>query len=420
LRMDILYRMRRNRIEISGLKWSRKLRTMPKSALVIFAVFISINIFTVTDAASQSSPFSGMRLTGYVKYMNTVSFDEFDSPWLTDNLLHNRLNFRWLLNDNLTLNAGMRNRVIYGDYVRLIPGYDVMISHDDGYLDFLTNNIWSNQSAILTTTFDRFYMEYRQNNLSVSLGRQRINWGQSFAWNPNDIFNVYSFFDFDYEERPGSDALRVRYYTGFASAAEFAMKIDGDNNITAAGMYRFNTRGYDFQVLGGIMGDTDYVAGGGWSGTISDMGFTGEVSYFHPQTNAADSSGVLLVNTGLNYMFPNSVLLNFEAIYNGYFDHIDLAGFTDIYFMPLSVKTISFSKFSWFGQVAYPLHPLLNASLAMMYLPSLGDGYFVMPSLEYSASDNMDISVLGQRFSGEFRGMKENLNMFFLRFRLSF
>jgi hypothetical protein len=38
--------------------------------------------------------------------MNTASFDEFDSPWLTDNLLHNRLNFRWLINDNLTFNAG--------------------------------------------------------------------------------------------------------------------------------------------------------------------------------------------------------------------------------------------------------------------------------------------------------------------------
>lgn len=32
------------------------------------------------------------------------------------------------------------------------------------------------------------------------------------AWNPNDWFNTYNYFDFDYEERPGTDAIRVRVY----------------------------------------------------------------------------------------------------------------------------------------------------------------------------------------------------------------
>ncbi|MDY6801019.1 MAG: hypothetical protein SVU94_07320 [Bacteroidota bacterium] len=44
--------------------------------------------------------------------------------------------------------------------------------------------------------------------------------------------------------------------------------------------------------------------------------------------------------------------------------------------MPMSVKTILYSKFSWFGQVSYPIHPLVNATLAAMYFPSLGNGYF--------------------------------------------
>ncbi|MFO7923051.1 MAG: hypothetical protein R6U58_05100 [Bacteroidales bacterium] len=361
-----------------------------------------------------------LRLTGYIKYMNTVSFNKFDSPWMVDNLYHNRLNFRWKLSGNLSFAAGMRNRFIYGDYVSNIPGYKDIVSQDNGCLDFLTGNILSNQSSVLTTTFDRFYMEYNTSKLSVTLGRQRINWGQSFVWNPNDIFNAYSFFDFDYEERPGSDALRIRYFPGFTSVADIAVKIDSENNVTAAALYRFNSWGYDIQFLGGIIGATDYVAGAGWSGSISSLGFNGELSYFHPQNKATDSLGVALVNTGINYMFGNSLHLSFEAIYNGYFSKLDMNSFTDLYFMPLSVKTIAFSKFSWFGQVSYPVHPLLNASLSAMYLPSLEDGYFAMPSLAYSAGNNLEISLLGQRFSGKFGNKSENLNMFFMRLKLSF
>ncbi len=72
------------------------------------------------------------------------------------------------------------------------------------------------------------------------------------------------------------------------------------------------------------------------------------------------------------------------------------------------------------GRATYPVHPLLRASLAMMYLPSLGRGYFVMPSAEYSAGDDLDISLLAQRFSGEFEESREKLNMLFVRFRLTF
>ncbi len=86
----------------------------------------------------------------------------------------------------------------------------------------------------------------------VTLGRQRINWGQTFVWNPNDIFNAYSYFDFDYIERPGSDAVRLQYFPSSSSVAEFAVKVDDENDITAAGLYRFNKWGYDIQFLAGL------------------------------------------------------------------------------------------------------------------------------------------------------------------------
>lgn len=387
---------------------------MKRLTVFFIAFFVSLS------ASGQEENEPRYSINGYVKYMNTVIFDDVDSPWFIDNLVHNRLNFKGYISDNLTVATDMRNRLVYGDYVKFIPGYGKQLSADDGFFDFLTNKIYSNPSSVLVSSFDRLYMDYSTERFALTIGRQRINWGQSFAWNPNDIFNSYSFFDFDYEERPGSDAIRVQLFPSYTSAVDAAVKVDEDRNVTAAGLYRFNTHGFDIQFLGGVLDSSDFVIGTGWSGNLWKMGFNGEASYFHPQKNFTDSAGIVLVTAGVNFMFSNTLYVNFEAIYNGYFNKLNLSNFTDLYFMPMSVKTISFSKFSWMAQVSYPIHPLLNSSFAMMYFPSLGNGYFLMPSLAYSASNNLEVSLLGQRFYGKFNGSGEELNMIFLRFRLSF
>lgn len=111
-------------------------------------------------------------------------------------------------------------------------------------------------------------------------------------WNPNDIFNAYSFFDFDYVERPGSDALRLQYYNSEVSSTELAVKMNRDKQVTAAGLYKFNAFEYDFQVLGGTLNQTDYVVGCGWSGAIESVSFRGELSYFQPKNKFSDTTGV--------------------------------------------------------------------------------------------------------------------------------
>lgn len=372
------------------------------------------------SAGAQPQREPRLSLNGYVKYMSSVMFDEFDTFWTLDNLLHNRLNIEWHPGESLTFTAGIRNRMMYGDYVKLIPGYAGLVSRDDGLLHFLTGNLVDSRSMILTTTFDRLNFEYSLGKFDITIGRQRINWGQSFVWNPNDIFNSYSFFDFDYEERPGSDGVRVRFYPGYTSSLEAAVKAGRDKNLTAALLYRFNAGGYDLQFMGGITDSTDLVVGTGWSGNLGKAGFTGEVSYFHPQTNFPDSTGVLLASAGISYISENSLSLSAEVLYNGYYGRTGLGNFEELWFRSLSVKTISFSKFSWFAQVSYPIHPLLTGTLAAMFFPSLGNGYFLMPSLVFSAAENMEASLFAQRFDGEFSGNREKLNLFFLRFRYSF
>ncbi len=389
---------------------------------MLIRILLALAVFALIPSGiqAQEDKLESYCLNGYLKYMNTVSFDKIDSPWLIDNLIHNRLNFRWYFNENLTFVTDMRNRIIYGDYIKLIPGYSKMISKDDGFLDFLTQSVYSNSSSVLITNIDRLYAEFNSKNLTITAGRQRINWGQSFAWNPNDIFNSFSFFDFDYEERPGSDALRIQYFPSYTSALEGAIKIDKNNYVTAAGLYRFNAAGYDFQALTGILDTSDFAVGFGWAGSIKSIGFNGEATYFHPQKNPSDSLGVLIATIGFNYLFKNSMFLNIETIYNGYFSSISLSNFSNLYFLPPSVKTISFSKFTWFAQLSYPIHPLVNVSLAAMLFPSLSYGSFIMPSFSYSAGENLEVSVVGQRFSASFNNQNENMNMLFIRFKFSF
>lgn len=108
------------------------------------------------------------------------------------------------------------------------------------------------KSYVLNIAIDRLWLDFTHKNFQATLGRQRINWSQTFVWNPNDLFNTYSYFDFDYEEKPGSDAVRLQYFTSASSKAELLVKAGKDKKVTAAALYRFNKWKYDFQGLAGI------------------------------------------------------------------------------------------------------------------------------------------------------------------------
>ncbi|CAN0327173.1 unnamed protein product, partial [Chrysoparadoxa australica] len=160
------------------------------------------------------------------------------------------------------------------------PYYGDFIDVNNDYFDLSWMPI-NNDNLVIHTMIDRLYFEWNKNDWEVSLGRQRINWGMNLAWNPNDLFNAYSFFDFDYEERPGSDALRIRKYTGYASEIDFAIKAGDDiADITTALKYQINKWNYDIQFIGGLM-KNNVAIGTGWAGNLWNAGFKGELTYLN-------------------------------------------------------------------------------------------------------------------------------------------
>lgn len=369
--------------------------------------------------AQETDPLRNFSFHGYLKYLNSI-MDRKGTVWINESMFHNRLEFSWNPNPNLEAGASLRNRFIYGDWVESFPSYKKLISKDHGYFHKLTRNVVDDDSYLLNTSVDRLWMNMRRGKFEVRIGRQRINWGQAYAWNPNDIFNTYSFFDFDYEQKPGSDALRLMYYPSFTSFAEVSVKIDHDQEVTAAGYYRLNQWGYDWQILGGIFNGHEYVAGLGWAGHINDAGFNGEITYLIPEKHFHDTSGILLTTLSVNYMFNNALYLQFESYYNGNFQYMDMHNFINYYYRPMTIKTLSFSEFSWFGQASYPIHPLLEGTMAFMIFPDI-EGFFIHPSLRYSLTDNVHLSAFAQFFEGRFSGEnKERINFMFFRFKWSF
>jgi hypothetical protein len=360
----------------------------------------------------------------YISNMQSVMIDSLKGNWISDNIIHNRINYFYYPNNHFTFSAQMRSRIIYGESVKYNNGYAASIDNDQGFLD-LSMNIANEKSFLINTSLDRLFLKYSNGNFVTIIGRQRINWGQNYVWNPNDIFNVQNFFDFDYIEKPGSDAVRIQYYTGPASNAEFVAKLDKKNNLTSALYYRFNKWGYDFQLLGGIFEQTDYVAGAGFTGHINSIGLNGEYTFFKPLDNAKDSGSMMLLGIGADYMFSNSLYLQFEGLYQYSEKKQSINDFYSWYAGSLNVKKLSFSEFSFFSNLSYSFTPLLNSSITVMIFPEI-NGFFTGPSLNYSITQNMEFSTIFQAFSGVLpdpvSGIKTRKSLYlgFLRYKVNF
>ena len=394
--------------------------------------FLSLQVF------SQEYAPKNWELNGYITNMQSMlNMPMLGDEWISNNYFHNRLNFYWYTNEHFTASVQLRNRLFYGDYVQIdtTHAFENSLCDDIGFMD-LAHNFNSKhhlpKSFILNSIIDRLWLQYSIGKLEVKVGRQRINWGQTFAWNPNDIFNTYSFFDFDYIERPGSDAIRIQYYTGMASSLEAAVKLDSANNVTAAGLVRLNKWNYDIQFLGGLLNSSDYAVGGGFSGNIRNVAIRGEMSYFHPIENFSDTSGIFYLSAGADYSFSNSLYLQFEALYS-YVPKELKSNIMEFFSGTQDVKKLSFSEYSIMGQLSYPISPLVSGGIAAMGFYDSQDyngkklsGFYLGPNISCSAGQNFSLGINYQYFQGNFPDMltgnlkNQQFNFAFFHIKWSF
>lgn len=360
-------------------------------------------------ARAQSSFFD---ISGYLKFLSAASTYPNLDKTLYDQLVHARINTAWHPSKSLRGELDLRTRVYWGDSVRDIPHFQdqVTTDYDFGNLDAV---LWSERNSISYAQIDRLWLDYSASKLELTLGRQRIAWGTALVWNVIDLYNPKSVLDFDYEEKPGTDAIRLQYYTGPVSKVEVAAKPGktADQTIVSA-LYSMNAFGTDFYGVGGIRNNR-WVAGGAWAGSILKGGFRGEflVSQAPNKTEStvppvpeifgssifAYDRPVASVVLSADYTFPNTFYVHTECLYNsnGKTKYAGVFGQE-----ALDAGMLSPARWSLYQEFAYDVTPLMRATIYGIFNP-VDHSSILVPMVTYSLKTNLDLLVIGQLASGK-------------------
>ncbi|HVO72934.1 MAG TPA: hypothetical protein VMT35_02860 [Ignavibacteriaceae bacterium] len=363
---------------------------------ILVILFLSLNF-----AYAQLSSFE---INGYAKYLFSSSKLPSANERYDDHLLHARLNTHWYPFENFKAAMEMRLRGYYGETVEHTPNFTDRIKGKYDYLD-LGAVLWEKKKSVGYGEIDRLYLDWNYDKLQLTLGRQRIAWGTSWAWNPTDIFNPYSVLDFDYEERPAVDAIRAQYYTGPVSKIEFAFKpAEEKENVIAAGLLSLNYNDYDFNFLGGIKYDR-WLAGFSWVGDISGAGFRGEVLVSEgakriiPSFNSSFGSDNVIYSFVLSgdYTFPNSFYIHTEVLHNS----SGVKDLTALFQQQASnIGMLTAARWSLYQEFAYDIHPLVRGTIFGIFNPD-DKSFAVIPSVSYSVITNLDLLLLVMLFDGK-------------------
>jgi len=347
-------------------------------------------------------PDKNWSLDGYVEYMANVNRPD-DFPSYVDHLVQQRLNYEYRFTQQLRFNLGMRNRLMAGDTIKL-ANYADFIEADRGYFNLSFN--WLDENDFLgNSQLDRLYIDWSNQYWQTRIGRSRINWAMSTLWNPNDIFNSYSIYDFDYQERAGSDAILLKRKLGYASSAEIVYNPNQESELSSfAGRYLFNYASWDMQLLAG-KSQLDYVIGAGLAGDISGAGIRAEMSWFDArEKNWDDGEQQLTLTSSLvatleaEYRFDSKQnwMLRAAFLYISNPQQQDSA--LTFLNLPLSARTLSFTEQTYYADIGVDINALNRLTFSSSYYD---DGsYFIGLSNSYSLANNWQLLALLQRFDG--------------------
>lgn len=263
---------------------------------------------------------------------------------------------------------------------------------EDNLFD-LTGNILDNPDLFWRHSLYRIYLAYSIEDITLTIGRQRIAWGQARIWNPTDLFNPVSPLRIESDQRPGVDALSLEYSSGPLSGLNIVYAPGDEKGKRNAGArLRTNVKGYDLSMIFGEFRE-DKVIGFDFAGNIGDSGLRGEGIFTDPKVGKDFTRFVI----SWDYNFPNTLYLLLEYLYNG--GNLG-RGISLLRIAEFSGEIATRNKNFFTTGIGYDPTPLLRFDLYAFYDMD-GRSLFMNPNIKYNLFSNLDWITGVQSFSGD-------------------
>ncbi len=332
----------------------------------------------------------------------------------THGSLLSRLRLRWL-QDGRWWSAQLAYDVesLYGGIVRdpLFPLWKAR--PPSTYLD-AESTIYDHVPWLLRQRLYRGWLQFRHGDWQTTVGRQRIAWGVGHLWNPTDRFNPVQPLALEPEEKTGVDAWQGRWnYSGFGNVqAVFA-----PGRLAYAIPRRLAIRWSDTFPLGDVSASwirsgRDDVLGADFAGNLGDAGIHMEYS-----RTLRGPKRQWVLGADINHVgpwLPNGLYLAVEYFFNAVPSPAPLPAFSS------GGTELQSRSHQLLGMHAgYDLTPLWRLE-AIVIQDLERRSRAVMPSLQYSPEEDMEIQGSVQWFTGargEFAAMN---SIAFLRLQYYF
>jgi hypothetical protein len=314
---------------------------------------------------------------------------------------------RLRLDFDLKLTKPVRIKIIYDNeaFIGTLlekPEFIAFKEADAPTLFDLTETLSDRKDLFWRHLLYRIYLTYARDRLTLTVGRQRVAWGQARIWNSTDLFNPVSPFQIEGDQRIGVDAVNFEYSLGALSglSAVYALG-DDDEETSAAVRLRTNIAGYDFSIMLGEFRE-DNVIGFDFAGNIGDSGFRGEGVFTDPDQGGDFTRFVV----SWDYNFPNTLYVLVEYLHNGGnlgegASRGDIALFTG----EIVTRNRNFIALA----LGYELTPLIRTDFYGI-LDIDGGGLFLGPALRYNVLTDLDW-IIGLQFfpgdMGEYEGLPD-------------
>ncbi|MDX1795611.1 MAG: hypothetical protein R3219_02705 [Hydrogenovibrio sp.] len=206
-----------------------------------------------------------------------------------------------------------------------LSGYPVVPYHYTDLFRYqtLTNN-WADQQTSQTSTrihteVDRAFIKHRFHSMTLSVGRQAIDWGSGRFWQPENVFGAFAPTDLDTDFKPGIDAVVANAYPSNFSSLTAAYVLSPQNSPTqhednGALYYRSQFgNSSEFSLLASrVIGNS--TVGGSLETSWKGIGLRLEGTY--SDLKSSDSNNLFWI-AGADYQFENGTLLIAELYQNG-------------------------------------------------------------------------------------------------------